>query len=173
MARRRGGAKTVDFKQWSLVAGLITEQSTAATGIGGGLSFEIPATILRLRGMGEVMVAFDETRQVGDRIVVTYALGVIATDLFENPATDVLPDPADEPEYPWLYIGQAQLECFVADGDGALGASVYRAALPLDSKAMRKVKPRQTLCWIVQRGGLAGAPVTLISIPPVRVLVGT
>ncbi len=128
----------------------------------------IPATILRCRGY--VQAYLDATRQVGDIMVVTAALGIVSTDAFNLGAT-AFPDPADEPAYPWLWWGQMTLESTLAAGDDAWGLSAQR--LEVDTKAMRRWKPDETLTWVFQTTQVAGAPVTIIVNSDTRVLIGT
>ena len=45
--------------------------------------------------------------------------------------------------------------------------------MEVDTKAMRKVKPRETLVWVLQTSDVNGAPVTLVENQETRVLFGT
>ena len=166
MAVRRG--KKIDFKRWEGIPSITLESSGEATALGGSLAFAIPATILRCRG--NIMCSLDETKQVGDVMVVSFALGIISTDAFVAGVTAV-PDPAGEIEYPWLFWGDVTLQAYVAAGEEAFGSSAR--FFDVDTKAMRKVSPGQSLAWIVQRSGSAGSPTTLIDIGQTRVLIGT
>jgi len=125
MARRvftRPGKK-IDFKQWDAIPSLSTEVSTDVTTLGGAISFAIPATILRARGY--VQAIFDETQQAGDEIIFTAGLGIITTDNFDGGVTGV-PDPAGEPEFPWLWWGQIKLEAFAAAAENVWALSLGR-----------------------------------------------
>ena len=169
MARRafptRG--RKIDFKQWDAAPGIITEASTTGNVLSGSLAFSIPATILRWRSYFSVM--FDETAQVGDRGIYTYAIGVFSTDAV---AAAEVPDPAAEPEYPWVFWTEMRLDAFQTLGPtGGWGSQAQR--YEVDSKAMRKIKPGESLVALIQVTNLAGAPNALIDMAQLRVLIGT
>ncbi len=170
--RTRPGKK-IDFKQWSSIPGLIL--SSAAGGLlqGGSLAFLAPATILRCRGYVQAM--FDETAQPGDQAVLTYGLGIVSSDAFAAGAAS-MPDPAGEPEYPWLWWGEIFLESRWATGAGnpqPAGWGPDRMRLDVDTKAMRKVKPGESLMWAIEVVSVAGGPQIEHRIGQTRVLIGT
>ncbi len=170
MPRGRRPARTIDFKEWDGIPGLITEVSTATTVLGGGLSFSAPATVLRIRGYWSGKL--DESMQVGDRISLTLGIGIVSTDAFSDIGATAVPDPSAEAEFPWLYWENMRLDCFVAAGhDGGWGPPAQRYVI--DTKAMRKMKPGQTLTYMVESDNLNGAPATLIDVGQLRVLIGT
>ena len=168
MARRAFHARTIDYKQWTSLLSLVRDESTTSTFQGAAINFLEPATILRMRGF--VSAAFDETMQVGDEFMVTFGLGIISSDAFAAGAASI-PDPASEPEYPWLWWGAMFLQANVAAAQEVWGQTAMR--LEVDSKAMRRVKPRESLTWIVQTAGAAGAPVVHLTFGQTRVFIGT
>ena len=173
MAFRRGGgsrrfSKTIDFKQWTSIPTVRSTLTADSTLLGGSLAFAVPATILRVRGY--VSGQFDSTKQVGDRIDLTWGFAVLSTDAVSAGPT-VLPDPGDEPNYPWLWWMDMDLESHIAAGEEAWGTTAQR--YEVDSKAMRKVKPGESLVGLVQARGAAGAPVTIVHFGETRVLIGT
>jgi len=170
MPRRFRAGRTIDFKQWDGLPGLKTGFSADGIGLGGSLAFTEPATIMRMI-CGGGLVAMDETRQVGDRADFTYAIGIISSDAFAA-GTTAVPDPTSEPEYPWLYWTSWSMNAFAADGDSALGSSVFRLP-PWQSQAMRKLKPGQSLFMVIEGTGFQGAPVVDVDLEQVRVLIGT
>ena len=168
----RSGGRKIDFKQWNAAPGLISSIGSDATILGGGLAFTFPATLLRFRGYVSAML--DETQQVGDLIVVTFGLAIITSDAFTAGSGSV-PDPATEPEFPWIWWKEMRLDSF-ATLTTAIGPAGYGPAsqrYEVDSKAMRKIKPGETLCMIIQTTNAAGAPATLLDIGQLRVLIGT
>jgi len=170
MARhvRRPGRK-IDFKQWSNAPGLIQQIAATGTFLSGSLSFLAPGTILRVRGY--VAAFFDATMQVDDRMVLTFGLGIFSTDAVALGATAV-PDPADEPQYPWLWWKEFRLDSKTTTGlTGGWGIAAQR--YEVDTKAMRKVKPGESLVMVFQSTNLAGAPATDIDVGQLRVLIGT
>ncbi len=174
MAFRRGGhvgqrvAKKIDFKQWANIPAVGLSISTSGTNIGGSLVFLVPATILRFRG--RLQMQFDATQQAGDEMVLTFGLGVISSDAFDAGGGSV-PDPAGEPEYPWLWWGAFHLHSELTLGQNQWGTN--NQVVDVDSKAMRKIKPGQSLAWVVQSVAITGAPETLIDFLQARVLIGT
>ncbi len=166
----RGTGKKIDFKSWDAAPGLITSVTMSTTTISGSLAFSIPATVLRWRGYWSA--AFDETAQANDRMILTLGLAILSTDAVTLGVTAV-PDPASEPEYPWIWWGEMALNSFgvIADTTAGWGPSAQRQEI--DSKAMRKIKPGESLLAIIQSTNASGAPVTLLDIGQVRVLVGT
>ena len=173
MARSRTFARPgrkIDHKSWAAAPGLILESAVDGTNISGGLSFTIPATLLRFRGYVSAM--FDETAQAGDLMVLTYGVCIISTDAFNVGATAV-PDPADEPEFPWIWWGEMRLNSFGVLTDTRTGWGPAAQRIEVDSKAMRKIKPGETVTTVIQRSNTAGAPVTLVDIGQLRMLIGT
>ena len=169
MAHRRRG-RTVDYKAWLEHTGLGTEFASATTQIGlGGLSFTAPGTILRCH-YSDLLVMFDATQQVDDSMTITMGLGIVSTDAF-TVGDSAMPDPVGDIGYPWLMWDTFALESQLAAGQQAIGATVVRRSY--DVKSMRRVKPDQTLVWVIQSGDATGAPVTIYNMRPGRVLIGT
>ena len=102
----RHSGRIIDYKAWDAIPSLATDVSTDTTIQGGAIAFTQSATILRCRGF--VQASFDETAQVGDLLVLIWGLGIISKDAFAAAAT---PDPASDPEYPWLWWGSMELHC--------------------------------------------------------------
>jgi len=171
MARGRTFVRTgkkIDFKQWDGIPGLIAEVTGTSTTLAGALSFTTPATLLRFRGYVGAM--FDETMQAGDQMDLVFGLAIISTDAF-NAGPGGVPDPASEPEFPWIWWKGMRLDAFSASAQNAYGSTNQR--YEMDSKAMRKIKPGETVVMVTQVAGAIGAPVTLLDIGQIRVLIGT
>ena len=166
MARGRG--RTIDYKVWLAIPSSNATVSTNTTTGGGSLAFSGPGTILRCRGF--VQAHFDATVQVGDILGLTFALGIVSTDAATVGAT-VLPDPTADADYPWLWWGDMILRSELAAGPGAWGISAQR--LEVDTKAMRRFKPNESLIWVMQSSIASGAPATEVSFGQTRVLIGT
>ena len=132
----------------------------------------VPATLLRFRGF--VQAAFDATVQVADILELTFALGIVSTDAFTAGSGSV-PDPGGEPEYPWIWWQNIRLDATSVQASSTVqtpwGPGAMR--LEVDSKAMRRIKPGQSVCWVVQSRAQAGAPVVNIHMGQTRVLIGT
>ncbi len=166
MARFRSG-RPAD-KVWSSIPALVTSPTTATTLITLGLGFSSAFTILRCRGM--VQAHFDSTAQVGDTMNLTFALGIFATDAVNAGAASIS-DPQEEPDYPWLWWDQIFLDASQAAGPVSWGPGAHR--VELDTKAMRRVKPGQSLIGVIQTTNVAGAPVVDIGFGQTRVLLAS
>ena len=160
--------RVITRKAWLSIPAHTAEISSAGTNGGSQLAFASPSTILRIRG--NCWAAMDATKQIGDLMTITWALGIVSTDAATLGST-ALPDPSTEPEYPWLWWRQMHLWAQLASGNEAWGTSAQ--LLEIDSKAMRRVAPGQSLVWFTQTGSVTGAPVTRIVGDELRVLIGT
>ena len=145
MARRAG--RKIDFKSWLGLPSISLSIASAATTLGGALSFTGPGTILRCRG--EMLITLDGVT-AGEDTIVTVALGIVSTDAF-NAGGGSVPDPGGDADYPWLYWKSTPLTLEHID-TGSTQFSELSASVrfEVDTKAMRKFKPNETLCWVVQ-----------------------
>ena len=118
-----------------------------------------PTTLLRT--LGEVTAGFaDQTLTAGDKARVTIGLGIVSADAVAVGAT-AMPDPASEPEYDWLWWRPITLFSFGAPTAGSTevfaGGEGF-ARIEVSSKAMRKMKPKQTLVLLSEYSDLSGTP---------------
>jgi len=162
--------KKIDFKSWSLLPGLALEASADAIVGATGLSFSEPATILRIRSSGGLFM-FDASAQAGDKMTLALGIAIMGTDAFAS-GVGAMPDPVVEFEFPWLWLWQGDLRATVTAGDQADGSTTLRIPT-IDSRSMRKVTPRETLVLVAEFANAAGAPVTILEMPPIRVLIGS
>ena len=111
---------------------------------------------------------------MGDQGILTFALAIVSSDAFALGAS-AFPDPASEPEFSWLWWGQIFLESISVAASAVNNTGWGPAAQRIegDTKAMRKMKSRESLCWILQRTALAGSPVTEVVMGQTRCLIGT
>ena len=170
MPRQFGGGRRMD-KEWRIGAP-IDQQVTAIdeTLLGAGvIGFTRAETILRCRSW--VAAHFDGTQQAADRIDLTFGLGIFSTDAVAAGAAS-LPEPDSNAEYPWLWWGQMRLFATFAAAHGEAWGGLQQR-LEVDTKAMRRVKPQQTLAWVVQSEQATGAPVTIVQFGSIRCLVGS
>ncbi len=167
MARRfsHSGGRKIDFKQWVSIPSILKESAVAGTFAGGSASFAVPATVLRCRS--EVLIQFDETRTAGDQMDVAIGLAKMSTDAAAGAS---LPDPIGEVGFPWLFWKQVKLECISTSTTYDPGSSLR---FSVDTKAMRKVKPDESIIWLIEFANPAGAPVTQVDISQSRLLIGT
>ena len=159
--------KTIDFKQWTSIPSIRFDQAAAATISGASVAFSSPFTILRIRG-GIVNVV--DTATDGDDITIGYGLAILSTDAFALGAT-AFPDPLGEPEYPWLWwYASSLISTLLNSANGVVSDVAAAERIVVDSKAMRKVKPGESLVWVVQTG--SATPVDIL-MENTRVLVGS
>ena len=168
MANRFAGRKM--GKIWSTTTGTLAQPTADATLIGGTLGFAEARTILRV--IGSYLIHPTSAPAALDVAKIAVAIGVVSSDAFTLGPT-AMPDPAGEPDYPWLYweevsLGVLQTGATHAD---ALGAGSYRSRW--DSKAMRKVKPGQTLALVIQPVDIIGNPTMEFMFSQTRVLLGS
>ena len=159
--------KKIDYKQWSATPSIRLGVTTDTTVVGGSIGFTFPATILRARG--SIVATLEAPIAAGDMAKFTFGLGIISTDSFT--AGTSVPDPAGEPDYPWLWWTEFALTTEVATINDSFGLHSHR--VEVDTKAMRRVKPGQSLAWILQRADIAGDPPATVHIAQTRVLIGT
>ena len=165
VGRARVGKK-IDFKSWSFIPAVDLASAAAQTIAGSFLQFAIPATILRMRG--EVLFLFDSAPEAAS-ITIAMGIGVVSTDA-ANAGVGSLPDPAGEPDYPWLYWKSISLLSQTA-GTAAEQNPIGQAfRLEVDSKAMRKIKPGQSLVVIYQTTTAVAVDILQAH---TRVLIGT
>ena len=166
MARVRPG-RTIDFKQWTFIPGGSFDFTAAGTTGGpGSLGFTQPGTILRIRGL--VRVAFLVTGiTADDEANVVFGIALVSTDAAASSTS--LPDPSQEPEYPWLWYGEAIMYSPNQD----FSDPMIQLELPIDSKAMRKFKPGQSLIPVAQYVDTQGTPGLRVIYSQIRVLIGT
>jgi len=158
--------KKIDFKSWSDLLGITLTTNAAATILGTSLAFAIPATILRMRG--NILLNFDAAAD-NSRQNIGIGIGIISSDAFAAGVASV-PDPLAESDYPWLWWTVMPLVNDLQIAGESLQVCVA-ARVEIDSKAMRKVKPGQSLAVIYQTS--AAVTATNIQQGNIRVLIGT
>jgi len=91
----------------------------------------------------------------GDLAKYTVGLGKVSTDAATLGST-AMPDPAGEPDYPWLYWAEHPYAATDTAFGSNLGTKVHRVAF--DIRSMRKFTTRETLAFVVQYSDISGAP---------------
>ena len=156
-------------KQWLQLPGISANLTVAGT-TGGSLQAFAGGgnTVLRCMGQHMLMGEPGATHVIGDTMTFTWAIGVVSSDAAAAGAGS-LPDPADEPEYPWLYWHTDQLVFTQTGTSTGEGSAVVRT--DFDIKSMRKISPRESLIFFGQYVDISGTPSVRIEAGPVRVLV--
>ena len=171
MARRRSGfAKTIDFKSWLPILGISLNLSSSTKFLGANLSFEGPGTILRLRGEIVVDMVSDAATEAA---LVGLAIGIASADAVGNGVVASLPGPLSDVDYPWLWWSSIPLWSEAVDSASSpAGQLSSNTRVMVDSKAMRKVKPNESLFVMTELSQLAGTPTARVTIGTTRVLLG-
>ncbi len=143
----------------------VTTEATSL--VSGSIAFAIPGTLLRARGL--LRVSFLTTGLTADdNATMGFGLGLFATDAVAAGAGS-MPDPLGEPEFPWIWYGQVLM--YSPNADHA--APGIEQEIQIDSKAMRKFKPGQSLVIVGQYADLGGLPGLRVDVARTRVLIGT
>ncbi len=153
-------------KIWSAIPGISLALTASGTSLGGSISFATADTVLRM--MGQYIITPTSAPAALDNARVVVAIGVVSSDAFAAGSASV-PDPAGEPEYPWLYWADHPLFFSTSTTDPNSGASTLRHSF--DVRSMRKLKPRESLAMIVEYADIVGAPPLQFSTGQTRVLI--
>ena len=163
MANRFQGVRKA--KLWEGLPGIVDVFTGAETALGGRIPFSDAGTVIRM--IGGYVIAPETAVVAGDRASVTVAIGIISSDAYTAGSGSV-PDPNEEPEYPWLFR-KAHTFLF-----GDVGPDLSSAASSLryefDIRTMRKFKPRESLAMIFQYVNANGDPPLTINVESTRVL---
>ncbi len=137
-------------------------QSLSASGalaVDTGQSFVGPSTLVRIRGM--LTIWLESVGSIGDGFTqVVAGIGICSTDAFTT-GLGAIPNPIGDIDWPWIWyqnvgamVGQSVTE---SENTGELA----QVRLPIDSKAMRKIKSNETVFGRIQVGAEVG--VTILS----------
>ncbi len=166
----RGARGSRMAKHWhELPAGAVTLTANA-TAFVGALALDGPWTAIRMLGEYVFAPTGGGAFAASDNALLALAIGVISTDAAAL-GSSAVPDPADEPDYPWLYWAEHPLLFLVATADQNNPAGVVRVSF--DIRSMRKIKPRESLSMIIQYTDVSGTPPISFSAAHTRVLVAT
>ncbi len=167
MAHRGGGNYQRQRKHWHSIITSPVAFVGDATSLHGSFSLNDPATVLRM--LGELSITATSAPTASDQCFITHAIGVVSTDA-AGVGASAMPDPAAEPDYPWLAWWQHSFFFSTADLGGGDAARSVRQAF--DIRSMRKMKPRESLVVVSQYEDSAGTPAMNVAPADVRVLFG-
>ena len=145
--------------------------ATVITGAGttlhvGSLAFAVPETIVRIIGDGMLLMD-DNAIAADDEVIITLGLGIFSTDAVAAGAGSV-PDPAGEPEFPWLWWKSMPFFAVAAAVSASEGSQVMRYRI--DVKSQRIVRPGRSLALVAEYANIGGNPEIAWSQPSLRVL---
>ena len=167
MARQFAARRRV--RRWTSIPAVGPQVLTGAgtTIVSGRVDFTTPETVVRC--MSEYLMVMDDNAiAADDEATMVVGLGVVSTDAAVAGAGSV-PDPAGEPEYPWLYWASHSFFAVAAAVDASLGSQCVRQRV--DVKSQRIIRPGHSLLWIVQYVALSGNPEMAASWAHTRVLI--
>ncbi len=155
-------------KQWAAIPSIDLTFTADGTSLGGALAFTVPSTVIRM--LGDVTIGNTAAVTALDAVIIGMSIGVVSTDAFAAGAASV-PEPLEEPEYPWLYwASKAFFYPNTSSPLASTGDPRMSDRFSIDIRSQRKLKPRESLCWIVQYGDITGAPPMTVQIANTRVL---
>ena len=147
MARRHQGGPKRQYIWANIVTHMFSVGLGAAKSAGVGLGLSTLDVITLIRSRGTLSVHFDPT-SIADVLKVGVGLGIYSSDAFGIGAT-AMPGPLSDADWDWVWhktllLGLAHSA--TEDGTNILN----NLWIDADSKAMRKMKPNQTLGWMVE-----------------------
>ncbi len=154
-------------KEWSFIPAssdiFVTGETVAQS------AFTPGAAVTVLRMIGGYIIGPNVNTMALDNCRIACAIGVVSTDAFTVGGA-ALPDPAGSPDYPWLYHREHSF-FFGGTSEGS-ASQTASARIAFDIKSMRKMKPVESLVFVVQYVDIVGAPNMHVSISQTRVLIG-
>ncbi len=156
-------------KHWVGVGGNVlnftADGTTLAQQVGGTGGLADAFTVLRM--LGEYTVFPTSVPAAADALEFCVGIGVVSSDAATLGST-AMPDPCDEPDYPWLYWASHPLGYNSNVLNDGLGSSEVRKSF--DIKSMRKIKPSESLVTVTQYANFVGNPPITIVLGGLRVL---
>ena len=114
-----------------------------------------PFTVLRFIGQALVVPLPGGTFAAADVARITMAVGIVSADALAVGAS-AMPDPDSEPDYPWLWW-YSTIVVFAGASPAGDEITVHER-VHIESKAMRKVGPRQSVVMVAQYVDIGGTP---------------
>ena len=145
-------------KQWSAsnLAGNASFTGNATSLVLAAVPAVESVTVLRLRG--EIFVGPSGATTALDQARVAFGIGIVTSDAAAVGST-AMPDPDDEPDFPWLWYHLHNFfSGFTVDGTASDDYGVGTIRIDVDSKAMRKMKPGQSIVGVAQYVDVVGTP---------------
>ena len=110
-----------------------------------GATVALSATLIRIRGLFSIYLK--TVSAVNSGFTGAVGIGIASTDAFTAGA---LPDPSGDATWPWIWHSFFDVRSITAAiTEGGNAGSVFMR-MPIDSKAMRKQNPDETLFGAVQ-----------------------
>ena len=153
------------LKRWDSIDRFALDITGDATSLGAAKTFTEPSTVMRM--LGEYTIGPTSAPAALDAVSIGIGIALVSGDAAALGAT-AMPDPLDEPAYPWLFWADHWLEFGTTSADpSAAEASLRR---PFDIRSMRKMKPRESLVVVVQYLNSVGNPPINVAMSATRLL---
>ncbi len=146
MARgRRGSGRAPDYEWFAIgTKASAIDLATGTKSLGGSaLAITGPGTLVRTRG--QVMLQLD-AGGIDERVLVCFGTILVTNEAFAAGAASV-PGPFTDGDADWMWHGYLSVS---SGAEGAVIDSFLVDRITLDSKAMRKSKSSQTLCFVAE-----------------------
>ena len=154
-------------KRWAFMQGSSSDLTGDGTTLGGSLGFGEARTVLRM--LGEYLIVPTSAPAAFDSVTISIGIAVVSLDAAAAGAAS-LPDPGGDPQYPWLHWAQYD---FFMPSTGVIFDLGWGVRVPFDSRTMRKVKPSESLVFVIEYANNAGNPPMHVEQAAVRVLLAT
>ena len=156
-------------KQWAGIPGILRPMTANSTSVGGSLDFAGGGnTLLRMMGEYSIGPDVDTAPVANDACEVTVAFAVLSSDAIAA-GQSAVPDPASEPEYPWLYWRGHALHFNTTSVDPNSPQAVVRHSF--DVRTMRKIRAGEGIVVILQYVDDSGNPPISVNMAQTRFLV--
>ncbi len=155
-------------KHWHFMNGASLGLSADSTVLGsaGLVGGGTPFTVIRM--LGGYIIGPTSAPAALDDVTIGVGIGVVSADALAAGAGSV-PDPIEEPDFPWLYWRSHDFFFAGTDPESANVSASLR--VDFDIKSMRKIKPREALIVVVQYANTVGNPPLHVGVQQTRVLV--
>jgi len=166
MANRGSGSRRL--KHWHGLAGGVSNLTAAGTSLFTSFGApDTPSTILRM--IFEYAIGPTSAPTALDGCVISMGLGIVSTDAAAVGAT-AMPDPSTngDPEFPWLWTASHVFH--MPDTDPAAAVATASGRFFVDNRAMRILRPRSSLAFVLQYEDVNGTPPMSLAIGGARVL---
>ena len=143
MARQRRSGRGPDY-DWFNIGDQATSVDIGIVGATYGvtaLTLSTAVTLMRLRGTVGVTL---DSAGVDEKLMILFGIAIVTTDNFAaGAASELFTNSVDESSWIW------QGSLFLSSGaEAAIVPDLLSGSVPIDSKAMRKVKANETVVFV-------------------------
>ena len=154
-------------KEWNGLVSSASGLSGSTTVLMTSLIQTTAGTIIRMLGDFIIGPTPAGTFADGDHVEIGIGIAVLSGDAVTL-GSSAMPDPVDEPGYPWLW--RQSYKFLLSSALGLTFSELGGVRVSFDSRSMRKIKPAEALAIVVQYVDIVGASPMTVSIGNVRFL---